>query len=164
MCERLDPPTWRKVGRELKKSWPRVGAWHHARMALTTDDRLAIHELIALHGHLVDAGEFGRLGELFTDDFVYDVSALGFGSLAGAEAFTEASRALGDDNPLGHHVTNTIVVAAGDGEATVRSKGIGILADGTSGTVVYEDLVRRTRSGWRIARRAVIPRNRPLHP
>ena len=130
MCERLDPPAWRKVGRELKKSWPRVGAWHHARMALTTDDRLAIHELIALHGHLVDAGEFGRLGEVFTDDFVYDVSALGFGSLAGAEAFTEASRALGDDNPLGHHVTNTIVVAAGDGEVMVCSKGIGILADG----------------------------------
>ena len=46
----------------------------------------------------------------------------------------------------------------------MRSKGIGILADGKSGTVVYEDLVRRTSAGWRIARRAVIPRNRPLHP
>jgi myo-inositol catabolism protein IolC len=82
----------------------------------------------------------------------------------GAAAFTEASRALGDDNPLGHHVTNTIVVAAGDDEATARSKGIGVLADGTSGTVVYEDVVRRTAAGWRIARRAVIPRKRPLHP
>jgi hypothetical protein len=164
VCERLDPPAWRKVGRGLKKSWPDVGPWHDGRMALTTNDRMAIHELIALHGHLVDAGEFDRLGELFTDDFVYDVSALGFGTLAGAAAFTEASRALGDNNPLGHHVTNTIVVTAGDDEATVRSKGIGILADGTSGTVVYEDLVRRTSVGWRIAVRAVIPRNRPLHP
>jgi hypothetical protein len=33
-----------------------------------------------------------------------------------------------------------------------------------SGTVVYEDVVRRTDAGWRIARRTVIPRRRPLHP
>jgi hypothetical protein len=46
----------------------------------------------------------------------------------------------------------------------VRSKGIGIMADGTSGSVVYEDLVRRTSAGWRISRRTVIPRQRPLHP
>jgi len=60
--------------------------------------------------------------------------------------------------------TNALVIDdQGDG-ATVRSKGIGIMADGTSGTVVYEDLVRRTSAGWRIARRTVIPRRRPLHP
>jgi hypothetical protein len=133
-------------------------------MALNTDDRLAIYELIALHGHLMDAGDFDRLGELFTEDFVYDVEALGFGSLKGIDALTEASRALGDDNPLGHHVTNALVIADEDNVATVRSKGIGILADGTSGTVVYEDVVRRTAVGWRIAHRTVIPRERPLHP
>jgi 3-phenylpropionate/cinnamic acid dioxygenase small subunit len=133
-------------------------------MALTTDDRIAIHELIALHGHVIDAGEFDRLDELFTDDFVYDVEALGVGLLEGVDAFTEASRALGDDNPLGHHVTNVVVVADEDDVATVRSKGIGILADGTSSTVVYEDVVQRTGVGWRIAYRTVIPRRRPLHP
>jgi hypothetical protein len=133
-------------------------------MALTTDDRIAIHELIALHGHVIDAGEFDRLDELFTDDFVYDVEALGVGLLKGVDAFTDASRALGDDNPLGHHVTNVVVVADEDDVATVRSKGIGILADGTSSTVVYEDVVQRTGVGWRIAYRAVIPRRRPLHP
>lgn len=133
-------------------------------MALSTDDRLAIYELITLHGHLVDEGGFDRLAELFTDDFVYDVEALGFGSLEGADAFTKASLALGDDNPLGHHVTNALVIDDEGDRATVRSKGIGILADGTSGTVVYEDFVRRTTAGWRIARRTVIPRQRPLHP
>jgi SnoaL-like protein len=137
---------------------------HAATMALTTEDRLAIYELIALHGHLVDAGEFARLNELFTDDFVYDVEALGFGTLDGSAAFTEASRAVGDDNPLGHHVTNVLVTADEGSTAMVRSKGIGILADGTSGTVVYEDVVRRTSVGWRIARRTVVPRRRPLHP
>jgi hypothetical protein len=58
-------------------------------MALTIDDRIAIHELIALHGHLIDAGDFDRLDELFTDDFVYDVEALGFGSREGVDALTE---------------------------------------------------------------------------
>jgi 3-phenylpropionate/cinnamic acid dioxygenase small subunit len=133
-------------------------------MTISTDDRLAIYELIALHGHLMDAGEFDRLGELFTDDFVYDLQPLGYGQLKGAMALVEAALALGDANPLGHHVTNTIVTGEeDDGSVRVRSKGIGIRVDGSSGTVVYEDLVRRTDSGWRIARRAVIPRSRPLH-
>lgn len=131
---------------------------------MTADDRLAIHELIALHGHLVDAGEFDRLDELFAADFTYDVTAFGVGVLTGAEAFAEASRALGDDNPLGHHVTNVVVVAGDEASATVRSKGLGVLADGTSGTVVYEDSVRRTPAGWRISSRTVTPRTRPLHP
>jgi SnoaL-like domain len=131
---------------------------------LTAEDRLEIYELLALHGHLMDAGEFDRLDELFTDDFVYDLEALGYGRLAGAEALVEASRALGDGNPLGHHVTNSLVTANRDDEAVVRSKGIGVLADGTSGTVVYEDVVRRTESGWRISHRTLIPRRRPLHP
>jgi hypothetical protein len=133
-------------------------------MALTTDDRIAIYELIALHGHLMDGGEFERLDELFTEDFVYDVTAFGFGTLEGVDALTEASRALGDDNPLGHHVTNALVIDGEGDVARVRSKGIAIAADGTSGTVVYDDLVRRTGAGWRIAHRTVIPRERPLRP
>jgi SnoaL-like domain len=137
---------------------------HAVRMALPPDDRITIYELIAMHGHVMDSGEFDRLDELFTEDFVYDVEALGFGTLNGVDAFAQAARALGDDNPIGHHVTNTVVVTAEDDVATVRSKGIGILADGTSGTVVYEDVVRRTSDGWRIAYRTVVPRRRPLHP
>ncbi|MEE4494819.1 nuclear transport factor 2 family protein [Streptomyces sp. BE230] len=39
-------------------------------MALEAVDRLAVMELIALHGHLVDDGELDRLDELFTEDIV----------------------------------------------------------------------------------------------
>ena len=113
---------------------------HDRRVALPVEERLAIYELIALHGHLMDAGAFDRLDELFTDDFVYDLEALGYGCLEGANALIEASTALGDDNPLGHHVTNSLVIAEEDGLVRVRSKGIGIGADGASGTVIYEDL------------------------
>jgi hypothetical protein len=134
-------------------------------MTLSTDDRLAIYELIALHGHLMDAGEFDRIDELFTHDFVYDLEPLGYSPIEGAAAFVQAALALGDANPLGHHVTNTVVTGEeDDGSVRVRSKGIGIRADGSSGSVVYEDLVRRTEAGWRIARRSVIPRKRPLQP
>ena len=111
----------------------------------------------------MDAGDFDRLDDLFTSDFVYDLEALGYGTLEGARSLTDASRALGDDNPLGHHVTNVMVTAVDDDEAVVLSKGIGVLATGSSGTVVYEDRVRRTPTGWRIARRTVLPRRRPLH-
>jgi len=133
-------------------------------MSLTIDDRLAIHELIHLHGHLVDRGEWARLRELFTGDVVYDLRPYGGAELHGIDAIASASRALGDRNPVGHHVTNVVIADADDEVVHVISKGIGVLADGTCGSVVYEDEVRRESSGWRIARRRVVPRREPLHP
>jgi SnoaL-like domain len=132
---------------------------------LSVADRLDIHELLALHGHLMDDGAFDRLDELFTPGFVYDVSLLGGGELRGAAALESAARALGDGNPLGHHVTNVVVLPASEADvAQVRSKGIGVNTDGTTGSVSYEDVVVRTDDGWRIDRRRVVPRRRPLHP
>lgn len=133
-------------------------------MALSVEDRLAVHELIALHGHLMDSGAFDRLGELFCADVVYDVAAFGAGVLYGYEAIEEAALALGDRNPVGHHVTNVYVTEDADGTVRARSKGIGVYADGTAGSVVYDDIVRKEPAGWRIAFRAVTPRRSPLRP
>lgn len=133
-------------------------------MSLSVSDRLAIHELMNLHGHLVDHGEFGRLHELFTADVVYDLRAFGGAELRGIDAIVTASRALGEANPVSHHVTN-VVITSSDGERVlVLSKGIGIRADGSCGAVVYHDEVRREAAGWRIARREVTPRRTPLQP
>ncbi len=129
---------------------------------LSTADRLAIHELIALHGHLIDDGAFDRLDEIFTSAVAYDVTALGGGILCGPAAIRDAGLALGDNNPVGHHTTNVIVTEGTDQQARARSKGIGVLANGTVGTVVYEDELIRTPAGWRISRRKVLPRKRPL--
>lgn len=128
-------------------------------MALTTDDIVAIHQLVALHGHIVDGREWDRLGELFTPDAVYDVTALGQGTIRGVEEFRVVSAAFADDerNPVGHHVTNVVVTEGADGGAAVRSKGIGVLRDGGTGSVVYADRVTRTPDGWRIAARQVLP-------
>ena len=123
-----------------------------------------IHELIGLHGHLVDEGDFDRLGELFARDVVYDLRDYGGGELHGIDAIVRASRALGDANPVGHHVTN-IVIEAYDGDvARIISKGIGIRIDGSCGSVLYRDEVRKEANGWRIARRRVSPRKQPLSP
>ncbi len=123
-------------------------------------DRIAITDLISLHGHLVDGGE--PIDELFIPDFEYDVTDLGGGVIVGAVAFQEAAEALGDKNPVGHHVTNIVLTQAGPDEVTARSKGIGVMADGTCGSVTYEDVVVRTPVGWRIAQRRVLARRRPL--
>jgi SnoaL-like domain len=131
-------------------------------MAFSAEDRIAVHELVGLHGHLMDAGALGALDEVFTGDVVYDLSAFGFGELRGTSAISNAARALGDRNPVGHHVTNVVVTPVGDDECRVLSKGIGVQVDGTTGSVVYEDVVRRTDEGWRICRRKVVPRRAPL--
>lgn len=102
-------------------------------MALSGQDRIDINDLINLHGHLTDAGELDQAGELFTPDVTYDLDDFGLGSLHGTAVMREAALALGEANPVGHHVTNIVITRIDDRSARVQSKGIGIKADGTAG-------------------------------
>ncbi|MFG1808740.1 nuclear transport factor 2 family protein [Streptomyces sp. NPDC049040] len=131
-------------------------------MALTHEDRTAVTELISMHGHLVDSGRFDRMGELFTEDAIYDVGDLGGPQLRGLAAARDAALALGDGNPLGHHVTNIVLTELGDGQIRALSKGIGVTTEGTCGTVTYDDTVSRTEDGWRITHRRVLAHRAPL--
>lgn len=99
---------------------------------------------------------------MFTEDVVYDVSPMGADPIHGLDGLRAAAAALGDRNPVGHHVTNVVLTSRPDGSVEALSKGIGINADGSCGSVTYEDLVVRTEAGWRINRRRVIPRRTPL--
>lgn len=130
---------------------------------MTADDRLAIHELLALHGHLVDDGALHRLDELFTDDVVYDLTPLGGTVLRGIDAIGASARELGESNPVAHLVTN-ILIAEHQGEVTTRTKFLGVRRNGSVGSGVYEDVLRQTPNGWRIARRRVLLRREPLQP
>jgi 3-phenylpropionate/cinnamic acid dioxygenase small subunit len=127
-------------------------------MLSTVEDVIAIQQLLALHGHLIDGREFDRFDELFTIDAVYDVSALGQGVIEGRDDFRKVSAAFASDerNPVGHHVTSVIVEESTGDTATVRSKGMGVLRDGTIGSVTYLDRVVRTPAGWRIATRRIL--------
>ncbi|MEV0407271.1 nuclear transport factor 2 family protein [Actinoallomurus sp. NPDC050550] len=131
-------------------------------MALPAEDRFTIAELIAMHGHLCDSGELDRLDEVFTADVSYDVTDFGQEVLRGTTALAEAGRALGERNPVGHHVTNVVLSEQADGRVHARSKGIGIYADGRSGSLTYEDTVVRVDQGWRISHRKVLARRAPL--
>ena len=129
---------------------------------LPTEDRQAISETLSLHGHLFDEGHLDRLGEIFTPDVVYDMSAVGVGTFEGIEAIRRAVRHLGADNPTAHHVTNIVITSEEDGRATARSKGLIILADGTLAGVTHLDSLIRHDGAWRISRRVISPQRAPL--
>jgi ketosteroid isomerase-like protein len=130
---------------------------------LPEQDRANISDLINRHGHLTDAGELGQLGELFTADVTYDLGDYGLGSLRGTEAILAAALAMGQANPVGHHVTNIVISRIDDRSARVQSKGIGIMADGTAGSVTYDDIVtHQPEGGWKISYRKVTARRAAL--
>jgi hypothetical protein len=84
--------------------------------------------------------------------------------LVGIDAIRDAALALGAGNAVAHHITNIVITDdLGDGRARVRSKGLGVMADGRCGSVTYEDVVVRRDGGWRVARRRVEARRVPLN-
>jgi hypothetical protein len=94
-------------------------------MAFSSDDEREIQRLISMHGHLVDHGELDRLNEVFTEDVAYDLTPLGGTVVHGTSAVREAARALGDRNPVSHHVTN-VVVTCYQGHVSAQSKFLGV--------------------------------------
>ncbi|RMI31370.1 nuclear transport factor 2 family protein [Nocardia stercoris] len=130
---------------------------------ITTADRLAIHEIIALHGHLADDRAWDRLAEVFAEDVIFDLEDFGYGTLRGLAALRALAEGSQDDEgqPLGHHVTNIVVVGAHGDQAQTRAKALAVNADGTTGTAVYEDRLRRADQGWRIYYRRVVARRKP---
>lgn len=129
---------------------------------LNAEDRQAIGETLSLHGHLFDGGHLDRLGEIFTPDVVYDMSAAGVGTFTGIKAIRSAALRLGAGNPVAHHVTNVVITDEGDGMVTARSKGLMLMADGTLASVTHLDSLRRHDGGWRISRRVISPQRTPL--
>jgi hypothetical protein len=92
------------------------------------------------------------------------VSDFGGGEVHGLEAMREWVLALGDRNPVAHHVTNIVLDEVTDDVVRCLSKGIGIDVDGTVRSVTYDDHIERSEAGWRVTRRAVKARRSPLHP
>ena len=136
-------------------------------MNLTADDRLQIHEVIALHGHLCDAGVHERFDLVFTPDLVVDTSSLGLASLQSddpsrprLDMYIAAAQRRGPGDILALHATNVIVREDGNG-ARAWSKGFTVNQDGSVAGFTYEDHLERTCQGWRISHRKVSPRREP---
>lgn len=117
-------------------------------MWLSLEDKLAIHEVIALYGHLIDERKFSRLNEIFTSDALFDLSGYGGAKHEGLVAIQELML-NSKEHPLAHHASN-IVIDHDDtyssskeqqviSSVMVLSKGLGVGAGGRVGSVVYRD-------------------------
>jgi hypothetical protein len=119
------------------------------------EDRVALHELLALYGHLIDERRWDEFEKVFTSDAVYE-SLMGEGwqtnSLAELIEFWTADMSR---HPLAHHTTNVVVIEQPDGSASIVSKGIGVGRKGRVGSVTYNDVAVPTDQGWRLAKRVV---------
>ena len=116
-------------------------------------DRLAIHELLALYGHLIDEREWSRLDEIMTADLYYDATDFGLGitnTLEDLRAIWTSDEAR---HPLAHHATNIVITEDADGTVRVLSKGVGVGYKGRVGSVTYRDVVVKTAEGWKFAAR-----------
>jgi hypothetical protein len=128
---------------------------------LDARDTLAIHELLALYGHIIDERQWARAEELFTARTVYDMREFGLGVVQGTAAIRELWSRPHAAHPLAHHATNILVSVDPDGTVRVLSKGLGVGPNGRVGSVVYRDVVERTPQGWRfVARTAQLRRER----
>jgi len=121
---------------------------------LEVQDTLAIHELLALYGHVIDEHAWERVEELFTERTVYDMREFGLGVVQGAAAIRALWSGPGAAHPLAHHATNIIVSQDADGTVRALSKGLGVGPNGRVGSVVYRDVLERTAVGWRFASRS----------
>jgi hypothetical protein len=124
-------------------------------MTLTVEDRLAITELISWHGHHADGDRLDALADVFAADAEFDLTDLGAGTVHGLATLLELAEGT-TGHPVGHHVTNVVLTALDDGRVRARSKGIGISADGSAGSVTYDDTVARRPEGWRITHRRIL--------
>jgi len=115
---------------------------------LSCEDRLDIHELVALYGHVMDDRLWSRLDELFTSDVVYDLSAFDHDVANGIVEVRELL--LNGNHPLAHHATNVVMNEEPDRDVRVIWKGIGVGYRGRVGSTVYKAVTRRTEAGWRI--------------
>ncbi len=83
-------------------------------MAITTDDRLELHELPGRYGDAIDDRNWPGLDRIFTDDAAFDLTDLGIPLL---EGLPEIKRFMDEDaqHPRTHTMTNIYVDDTADG-------------------------------------------------
>lgn len=125
-------------------------------MTVTLEDRLAIHELMGLYGHLVDERRWDDMRQLFTPDVVYEAGDFEMPTTTSMAELVALWQGPTANHPVAHHATNVVVSEDPDGTVRVLSKGIGVGRKGRVGSVVYRDIVVKGDDGrWRIKEREV---------
>lgn len=126
---------------------------------LTSDDRLAIAEVLARYCHAIDQRRWEDFGDLFTDDCRLDFGAV-MGLFEGRDGLTRFTQTLDATGVFMRHYT-TNVILRGDG-ARVRAESYVLAITGPAGSRMqttgrYDDELVKTGGRWRIReRRATI--------
>jgi ketosteroid isomerase-like protein len=115
-----------------------------------TDDLVEIGQVAALYGHLIDAKQWDRLGEIYAEDGTYESQRGGAAEgLAAIRAYLS-----GNEQPVTHMISNVHVdLAEGADSATGVAKFFVVRADGDVLAGEYADRWARTPAGWRLAHR-----------
>jgi hypothetical protein len=129
---------------------------------LDTSDIIDINQLMALYGYAADSAKFHAvdseeqviLASVFTDDAVFDASAVGNGVFQGLAQIRELFART--NHPPSHQMTNVYVYEQ-DAVTRVKSKWNVTDWPGTTAWLgEYHDVVVPTPEGWRIKERVVI--------
>lgn len=124
---------------------------------LEPPDILAIHQQLALYGHLLDDGEYGRLSEIFAEDAILTFAGRDREPIRTAASIAQFFATAGGSSA--HHTSNIVIIGAGS-EVRVRSKFFVPYTRPDHDAHrwyggVYDDIVVKTADGWRIAARSI---------
>ena len=122
---------------------------------MDSSEIVAIEQVYALYGYVMDDRAWDRLGAVFAADCTFDATAFGLPIANGLDGVREMSEAAAE--PLAHHVTNVFVEQIGDNTARARAKALGTYSKGRAFSGEYEDTLVRTPEGWRIKLRTARP-------
>ena len=130
-------------------------------MSLSTEDKLAIHELLSRSAYAFDEKDLDMLEACFTEDAAFSIQITGaelMGPFEGREAIMTLYRdSLAVQTDVRRHVTTNIFFQREDGDPLVISN-LTLFATENGETRlltagVYRDTVRRTDAGWLLLNR-----------
>lgn len=135
---------------------------------LSTEDRLAIQDLVAQYNRYIDAFQIERLMSLWVaEDPVFDESKLGSPSVTGFEPLRKffLQEVFDKMERLAHLTGNYLIdEVTGDlarGVCTVFFEGNAKAGGTINVTAYYDDVYERTDVGWKFRSRVVTPYTTP---
>ena len=124
---------------------------------MSAEDELGILRVLSLYCHVIDERALDRLGEVFTEDAIFEPPKPG--PFQGFDEIRGYYANYADKQPIrviGHYTLDSVIDLDPDGvTARARSKGLGFRADMGYVLTEYQDELAKTRAGWRIKHRRI---------
>jgi ketosteroid isomerase-like protein len=126
------------------------------------------HIVAATHRYALGLDTFtpSRVADAFTDDAVWDATAVGLKRVEGRDALLELFQRDADTVAEQYHLTTNHVVEFDDhdgahGTNYVLAEAVTREGGSIRAAVLNHDVYRRTADGWRIASRTIVPLTTP---